>query len=262
MVNVSLLRTIAGLNLTLAVSLWGCQSSPPSRPLTISAASSLKEVLEDIEPRFESIYPHIDLNFNFAASGVLQHQIEQGAPVDIFFPAATQPMDSLVHKQLVTPNSRRAMVTNDLVLIVSVESDLALNSFQQLPAPNIRKIMVGEFTSVPAGQYAQEVFSTLNLHQRLQPKLVFAQNVRGVLAAVANTNVDAGIVYGTDAQRSDQVKKVATAPADSHSSIVYPIGVVAASSQPEAAQTFIDFLSRSETQETLTEFGFGVVIEE
>lgn len=234
----------------------------PSHRLTISAASSLQDVLEDIEPRFEKRYPQIDLSFNFAASGALQRQIEQGAPVDVYFPAAVQPMDILVSQKLVLPDSRHDIARNQLVLIIPMGSQVRLSSFEQLKEAQVRKIMVGEFTTVPAGQYAQEVFSNLKLDQQLQPKLVFAHNVRGILAAVASANVDAGIVYATDAQRSNQVKRVATAPAESHSDIVYPIAIVSASSQPQAAQSFIDFLSTPDSQATLTKFGFGLVPED
>lgn len=256
------LQLIACLNVLLALMLGGCQGSPPSRRLTISAASSLRDALETIEPEFEKRYPQIDLNFNFAASGVLQRQIEQGAPADVFFSAAIQPMNRLLGKHYLVPNSYRSIATNKLVLIVPKDSEVPLSTFKQLQSSQIRRIMVGELTSVPAGQYAQEVFSYLKLYPQIRDKLVFANNVRGVLAAVASANVDAGIVYATDAQQSEQVKSVATAPAHSHSSIVYPIAIMATSTQPQSAQLFIDFLSMPESQATLTQFGFGVVPEE
>lgn len=256
-----ILRLIAGFNLAMALLLGGCQSTPQARRLTVSAASSLQNVLESLEPQFEARHPHIDLSFNFAASGVLQRQIEQGAPVDVFFPAAIQPINRLLVQNFLAPNSHRSIITNQLVLIVPTDAKVPLSSFKELSSPDIRKIMVGELTSVPAGQYAHAVFSDLDLYPQIKKKLVFANNVRGVLAAVANANVDAGIVYATDAQRSDQVKQVAIAPAGSHAPIIYPVAIVTASSQPQAAKSFIKFLSTPETQATLTQFGFGLVPE-
>ncbi|WP_299410705.1 molybdate ABC transporter substrate-binding protein [Acaryochloris sp. IP29b_bin.148] len=260
MASLSILKLIACLNLVLI--LGGCQTSSQPRRLTISAASSLQDVLERLEPQFEARYPQIDLSFNFAASGVLQRQIERGAPVDLFFSAATQPMERLTQDGWVVPHSRRDLITNRLVLIVPQHSRRFLDSFEQLPSAHIRKIMVGEFSTVPAGQYAQEVLSRSHLLAKVQPKLIFASNVRGVLAAVASANVDAGIVYQTDAQQSSQVKQVATASVLSHSPIVYPIAIVTTSAQPQAAQSLINFLSTPTAQQTFTQFGFGRVIKE
>ena len=242
-----------------ALILGGCQLLPQTRQLRISAASSLRTVLQTLEPEFEKAYPQVDLTFNFAASGVLQRQIEQGAPVDVFFSAAPQPINRLLEQQLITQDSHRSVVTNQLALIVPEQSQMSLTGFQQLTSPQVKKIMVGERASVPAGQYAQEVFAKLDLSQQLQAKLIFANNVRGVLAAVASANVDAGIVYATDVRQSDRVKQVALAPAQSHSPIVYPIAIVAASSQPQTAQSFIDFLSTPEAQDRFTQAGFGLV---
>ncbi len=246
----------------VALILGGCQLTPQTRQLTVSAASSLQTVLQALEPEFEKAHPQIDLTFNFAASGVLQRQIEQGAPVDVFFSAAPKPINSLLEQQLITQNTHRSIVTNQLALIVPEQSQVSLTRFEQLTSPQIKKIMVGERTSVPAGQYAQEVFAQLDLSQQLQAKLIFANNVRGVLAAVASANVDAGIVYATDVRQSDRVKQVALAPAQSHSPIVYPIAIVAASSQPQAAQSFIEFLSTAEAKDRFTQAGFGLVPEE
>lgn len=259
MVNFPALKLIGSMT---SLILGGCQLTPQPRQLTVSAASSLQTVLETLEPQFEKRYPHIDLTFNFAASGVLQRQIEQGAPVDVFFPAAVQPMNRLLQQQIVSQQSYRPIVTNRLALIVPFNAKNPLTSFEQLTHAQIQKVMVGESTSVPAGQYAQEVFSNLGLSPKLQTKLIFANNVRGVLAAVATANVDAGVVYATDAQQSNRVKQVAFAPDQSHSPIVYPIAIVAASSQPQAAQSFIEFLATPASKSVFTRSGFGWVPEE
>lgn len=259
MVNLPVPKLMVSL---VALSLGGCQLAPQARQLKVSAASSLRTVLQTLEPEFEREYPQIDLTFNFAASGILQRQIEQGAPVDVFFSAAPNPINSLLEQKLITQESHRSIVTNQLALIVPEQSQMPLTGFQQLTSPKIKKIMVGERTTVPAGQYAQEVFAKLDLSQPLQAKLIFANNVRGVLGAVASANVDAGIVYATDVRESDRVKQVALAPAQSHSPIVYPIAIVAASSQPQAAQSFIEFLSTPEAKNHFTQAGFGLVPED
>ncbi|MGP1373765.1 MAG: molybdate ABC transporter substrate-binding protein [Almyronema sp.] len=232
-------------------------SPTPAVTLTVSAAASLQAVLEAIAPDFNAAHPQISVNYNFGASGALQQQIEQGAPVDVFFSAASKQMDALAAKGLIVAASRRDLVTNTLVLIAPQNSALAIADLSQLKTIPLTRFAVGEFRSVPAGQYAQQVFETLGLLAALDSKFVFGNNVRSVLAAVESGNAELGMVYATDAALSDQVKVLATAPADAHDPIVYPIAIIHTSDQTEAAQTFIDFLTTEVAQATFAEFGFG-----
>ena len=225
--------------------------------LTVSAAASLQDALAVIDPLFEQTHPTIQVDYNFASSGALQRQIEQGAPADVFFSAAAKQMDALAEKNLIVPETRQDLVANRLVLIASSNSVLDLNRLEKLQEDRVSKIAVGEFRSVPAGQYAEEAFRNLGLLDTLRPKFVFSNNVRSVLAAVESGNVDAGLVYATDAKLSDSVKAVEIAPAGSHSAIVYPIAVLTTSSSVEAATTYIDFLADSQAQAVFENFGFG-----
>lgn len=250
--------------------LVGCNSSAPDMPplaegsgaepvsLTISAAASLQGALEAIAPPFEQTHPDIDLSYNFAASGKLQQQIEQGAPADVFFSAAAKQMDLLEDKGLIVAQSRRDLLTNRLVLIAATGSTLDISQFEQLPLAPFERLAVGEFRTVPAGQYSEELFQRLTILEPLQSKFVFGSSVRNVLAAVESGNAELGVVYATDAATSDQVKVLVTAPAESHSPIVYPIAIVQASAHPEAAQIYLDFLTTAPAQSVFQEFGFGL----
>ena len=225
--------------------------------LTVSAAASLQDALEAIAPQFSAAHPNIIVDHNFGASGALQQQIEQGAPVDVFFPAAAQQMDALVEKELILSGSRQTLLTNTLVLIAPLTSSLNITDLSQLKTADISRFAVGEFRSVPAGQYAEQAFKQLALLDSLQSKFVFGNTVRNVLAAVESGNADLGMVYASDAQLSNQVKVLAAAPTGAHPPIVYPIAVLKNTPQPEAAQTFINFLITKEAQATFQAFGFG-----
>ncbi|MEM8614647.1 MAG: molybdate ABC transporter substrate-binding protein [Cyanobacteria bacterium P01_H01_bin.105] len=229
----------------------------PTVTLTVSAAASLQDALDEIAPQFIEAYPQIAIDYNFASSGALQRQIEQGAPADIFFSAATQQMDTLSDKALLLPDSRQDLVTNSLVLVAPTASTLNITDVVQLKDASVSRIAVGEFRSVPAGQYAEQVFKKLGLLDSFQSKFVFGNNVRNVLAAVESGNVELGIVYATDAVLSNQVKVLATVPADFHPPILYPIAIMQNSAHPEAAQTFIDFLTTNTAQTVFEDFGFG-----
>ena len=225
--------------------------------LTVSAAASLQAALEKITPQFTEVHPDITIDYNFASSGALQRQIEQGAPTDVFFAAASKQMDALSDKGMIVPDSRQDLVANRLALVTSADSALDITDIAQLKTTDVNSIAVGEFRSVPAGQYAQQAFQNLELLDTLQPKFVFSNNVRSVLAAVESGNVELGILYTTDAALSRQVKVLTTVPEEFHLPIVYPIAIVGNSAQPAAAQRFIDFLTTETAQTMFTEFGFN-----
>lgn len=242
------------------------ENSPAAVPsgetitLTISAAASLQDALEKIDDQFQAANPSTQLVYNFGASGALQQQIEQGAPVDVFFSAAAKQMDALQEKDLIQPESRRDVVANALVLIAAQNSTLQITDLTALKDAPIEHLAVGEFRSVPAGQYAQQAFEKLALLESLQPKFIFSNNVRAVLAAVSSGNADVGMVYATDARLADPVQVLMTVPEDLHDPIRYPIAILKNSPHPEAAQAFLDFLAEDTVQQTFTELGFVPVM--
>ncbi|MGB8702393.1 MAG: molybdate ABC transporter substrate-binding protein [Thermosynechococcaceae cyanobacterium] len=249
------IAVVAGLGPMVATELlFRPPTAQASSTLLVSAAASLQEALKTIEPRFAQSNPNIKLTYNFGASGTLQQQIERGAPVDIFLSAAQKQMNTLQQKGLILPETRRNLLTNRLVLIVPQNSALGLTGFRQLV--NVKKIAVGEPRSVPVGQYAEEVFKNLGLLDSLKAKFVFGSNVRNVLAAVESGNVDAGVVYATDAKLSSRVKRVATAPTTLHSPIVYPIAVLKDSKNTAVAKTYAQFLSSDTAKNVFLKFGF------
>lgn len=225
--------------------------------LTVSAAISLSNALQEIKPLYEQSQQSAKIKYNFGASGALQQQIEQGAPVDVFVSAALKQMDSLQQKGLIVPETRRNLLTNRLVLVVP-ENGRSLASFKDLTSSQIKRIAVGEPKSVPAGQYTEEVFENLGIFQQVKPKLVYGNNVRQVLTFVETGNVDAGIVYLTDAKESDKVRQVATAAENLHSPIVYPIAVLKNSKNIPTARGFVQFLSGNVAREIFEKYGFSM----
>jgi molybdate transport system substrate-binding protein len=227
----------------------------PTR-LTISAAASLQDALEAIDPVFEAAHPGIEVDYNFASSGSLQKQVEQGAPVDVFFSAAPKQMDRLQQQGLILADTRQDIVGNSLVLVVPQSAQVAAANFKHLADSKVQKIAVGEFRSVPAGQYAEAALQQLGLLDQLQTKFVFGNNVRSVLSTVEAGNADAGLVYATDAKLAKNVQQIAIAPPGSHPEIRYPIAIIKTSTAPIASQQYLDFLTESQAQTIFQEFGF------
>jgi molybdate transport system substrate-binding protein len=244
-----------------AALLWGpllARSSgqpAPQQEITVSAAVSLKDALDDIAQLYRGEKPDVALHFNLGGSGTLQRQIEQGAPADVFISASPDEMDGLEAKGLLLAGTRKNLVTNRVVLIVPVGAT-PIASFQDLARPDVKLIAIGEPRTVPAGKYARQALTNMGLYDRLKPKFVLAKDVRQVLTYVETENVDAGIVYATDARISQKVKVVATAAADSHSPVIYPVAVIKASHDPMSAKEFEAFLAGPRGQGVFQKFGF------
>ena len=225
--------------------------------ITVSAAISLKNAFEDIATIFQERNPGAKVLFNFGASGDLARQIEGGAPVDIFASAAQKDMDDIDRKGLVASNSRRNFAGNAVVLIKPANSKTPINSIEDLKRKEVGKISIGNPKTVPAGRYAEEALRHYNLWDAVKDRLVFAENVRQVLDYVARGEVDAGLVYSTDAMaRSKEVKVVMKLPEGSHQPVVYPIGVIKGTKEESLSRAFADLVVSPEGQQILNRYGF------
>jgi molybdate transport system substrate-binding protein len=228
-----------------------------AQEVTLSVAISLKEAVEELGRGFMAAHPSVTLRYNFGASGDLQKQIEAGAPVDVFLSAAQRQMDDLEKQNLIAGATRRAFARNLLTVVKPADSRVDITEPADLLGSRVGRIAIGNPKSVPAGQYAEESLRALGLWDRLQPKLVFAENVRQVLDYVARGEVDAGFVYTTDAAtRTRGVKEAFRPPDDSYRPVVYPGAVVAASRQPALGRAFLELLGSAQGRTVLGRFGF------
>ena len=242
--------------LVLLAGLFGPGYAQTRVTLMVSAAASLRDALLEAEAAYRQGHSNIDFVNNFASSGTLAAQIDQGAPVDVFLSAAAKPMDDLESKGLIAAGTRRNLLRNTLVLIAPPDS--GLRDFQGLANPSIRSIAVGDPASVPAGLYARQTLAALHLLEKLDAKLVFGSDVRQVLTFVETGNADAGLVYSTDAQASGKVRVVAAAPESAHDPIVYPAAVVKGSRGEEAARKFVEYLGSPAAQQIFVRYGFTI----
>ena len=245
----------------LLLSIPSCRSYEPSstaNELTVSAAVSLKDAFREIADLNEK-RNGTKIHFNYGASGALQKQIESGAPADVFASAGARQMDDLAAKGFIIPGTRKDFARNSLVLIVPAKN-AGIDAFSALANPAIKKVAVGNPKTVPAGQYTEQALNKLKLLPQIQTKLIFAEDVRQVLDYVVRDEVDAGVVYLSDAlSAGDKVKVIARASEDSHDPILYPIAVVKDSKQQDAATKFIELVLSSEGQAILVKHGFLAV---
>jgi len=250
------MRSLKALAVGVATLLLAA-SGACAQEVILSVAISLKEVTEDLGRSFMGSHPGVTLRYRFGASGDLQKQIEAGVPVDVFLSAAPRQMDELEKQNLIITATRRAFARNVLVVVKPADSKLDLTKPADLLDARVTRIAIGQPKTVPVGQYAEESLRTLGLWVRLQPKLVFAENVRQVLEYVARGEVEAGFVYTTDAAtRVQGVKEAFRTPEDSYRPVIYPGAVITASKQPTLARAFLDLLSGPQGLTVLGRFGF------
>lgn len=246
----------------LGLVMSGCSSNEGSKKqnagsekveLTISAAASLQDAINEIKTAYEKENANVKINLNLGASGALQQQISQGAPVDLFFSAAEDKFEKLKDEKLIEKGIN--LIGNEIVLVVPKESNQSINEFEDLP--KVKKIAIGTPETVPAGQYGKETLENIGIWKDSEENLVYAKDVRQVLTYVETENVDAGIVYKTDALTSEKIKITATATEDTHTPIIYPVGVIKESSHLEEANKFYEYLQTKEAMEIFVKYGFA-----
>ena len=238
-----------------AVVVWGTPAFA-AQELVVSAAASLTNAMKVVAAQYEKTHPGTKVICNFAASGVLLQQMVTGAPVDVFAAADQKTMNQAQAKKLINPATRKNFVSNRLVLIVPLDSKLTVSGLKGLTAPQVQRVAVGNPATVPAGRYAKEALEKAGLWGKLAPKFVLAESVRQVLDYVRRGEVDAGLVYSTDAAIAKGKVKVIQAVTE-HAPILYPIAVSASTGKKAEAQSFVDFVVSPAAQEIFYTFGFG-----
>ena len=253
-----MMQRIAALAMALATVFLFASPAPTAHAqdeLIVSAAASLTNAFEELGKAYEKAGPGAKLTFNFGASGALLQQIDKGAPVDVLATADQKTMDQAEKGGLILPETRKNFVRNELVLIVPSDGKVPVKDLNDLTAKEVTKIALGNPDAVPAGRYAQEVMTAEGIWESLSSKLILGNNVRQVLDYVSRGEVDAGIVFSTDAvQAKDKVKVVCNL--EKHQPILYVIAAVKATKKKEAAQRFVDFVMSETGQGILARYGF------
>ena len=250
---------LAALGLMLALAPAATMAAE-QRPLTVFAAASLNNALDDVGAAFTARSGQ-PVRFSYAASSAIARQIEAGAPADVFVSADVDWMDYLQQRRLVVAASRRDVLTNHLALIAPAASPVRLTIGQDMPLARAlgggRLAVAGP--DVPAGRYAKASLTALGVWPSVADHLAQADNVRGALAFVARGEAPLGVVYDTDAKVEPKVRIVGLFPDASHPPIIYPAALVAGSSDPTGAAAFLGFLQGPEASAVFRRYGFVVL---
>ena len=235
-------------------------SATASAKVTVFAAASVTDALQQIADQYQKEKPDDQVVFSFASSSTLAKQIEEGAPADLFVSASNKWMKYLSDKNLIVKETEKVLVGNELVLIAPANSaantvDLAKGEW--IGGLKDSYLSVGDPAHVPAGQYAEEALTKLNLWDQVKDKLARAKDVRGALALVERAEAPYGIVYSTDAKVSKAVKTVAVFPQDSYKAVEYPVAILQEHDNAET-RAFLNYLQSDAAKKVFVEYGFSV----
>lgn len=224
--------------------------------ISVFAAASLTNALQEIGRSWEHSSGDRVL-FNFGASSTLARQIEEGAPADLFLSADELRMNQLETRHLIDHRSRASVLSNSLVIVVRVGNSRTTVTPAQLATSAIASLALAEPSSVPAGVYAREYLTRKGLWPQIAPKVIPTTNVRAALAAVESGNVDAAIVYRTDALSSPRVRIAYEVTGPDAPQISYPFALVAGDHQPSpGAARFLAYLRSEPSLRLFRKYGF------
>lgn len=251
----TLLRAIAT---TLALAWAGAAFAQAPAGLTVFAAASLKNALDEVDAAYAKTRGASPITASFAASSTLARQIEQGAPADVFVSADALWMDYVAARKLIRPGTRANLLTNNLALIAGKHSAVKLAMGRTMPIATAlgsgRLALAGP--DVPAGRYGRAALTALGVWDSVRDRTALGENVRAALQFVARGEAPLGIVYDTDAMAEPMVRIVALFPKSSHPRILYPAAVVARSTNP-AAGSYVRFLASPAATAIFRKYGFA-----
>jgi molybdate transport system substrate-binding protein len=231
-----------------------------AQDLTVFAAASLTDAMKDISVQWART-GRPKLRLSFGSSSTLARQIEQGAPANLYASADLKWMEFLAEKQLIVAETRRDLLSNDLVLVVPADRPKHVVIGPGLDIRGLLgangRIATGDPKHVPVGIYAEQALRKLGLWDAVEPRLARTDDVRQALLLVERGEAPAGIVYATDAAASTSVMIAGTFPANSHDPVTYPFAVVKAGDTPDA-RALMTYLSGPQTREIFAKRGFKV----
>lgn len=222
--------------------------------ISISAAASLKEVINELSAVYTKKYPAVTFIRNYGGSGALAKQIEQGAPADIFLSANSEWLEYLKSRRAVDENSIGTFAYN--VLVFAGKPELKVGTMRDVI--KLARIAIGSPKSVPAGEYAMEAFKKGGIDRQLEKKLVMARDVRECLMYAERGEVDGAFVYKTDALQAKQAKIIFTVPRELYPRVTYPMTLTLSGAKNRDAVSFFAYLRSDEAKAVLTKHGFQV----
>jgi molybdate transport system substrate-binding protein len=247
-------RTISFFAIFLSVATAQAQDAPGKKNLLFFAAASTTDAVEEICVAYSKQHPDVSVKTSFAASSVLAKQIAAGADAQLFLSANQEWADFLTKQGLVA--RERALLGNQLAIIVGVDFGAPIAGPRDLLDARVRQLALGDPNSVPAGKYARQALTKLDLWNSLKEKVVGAADVRQALQYVDSGAAEAGIVYATDAKAGKHVRVAATLDPALCDPVEYPLVLLKPAAADPAAGSLFEFLSSDDAAQIFQRHGF------
>jgi molybdate transport system substrate-binding protein len=256
-------RAVMGLAAcaVIGLSLLPCLTQADDKGPVVFAAASLKEAIDTADAVWAKESGKTPVS-SYAGSSALAKQIEQGAPADIFISADEDWMDYLADLKLIKTDTRFDLLGNTLVLIAPKDSKIEGKIAEGFPLAALLgdgHLAMANTDSVPAGKYGKAALTKLGVWDQVKDKIAQADNVRAALKLVSTGEAPLGIVYGTDARSDPNVKVIDTFPEGTHPPIIYPIAIVASSTNADAP-SLLAYLKSSAAQSVFKDQGFKILL--
>ena len=248
-----------GLTVALLLAVSGLPSRAQFRDVLVFAAASLKDALDEANSLF--LFENgSGVRVSYGASSALAKQIESGAPADVFISADLDWMDYVAERKLIKPDTRAKFLGNRLVLVANADSKILLTigpNFPLAQALGNNRLAMADPSAVPAGKYGKAALEKLGVWDSVAGRIAPAQDVRAALVLVSRGEAPLGIVYQTDAAADKNVKVIATFPESSHPPIVYPMAILAGSTNG-VAPVYVQYLLSPKAEPFFEKRGFSV----
>ena len=255
----ALRRSVVQALVVLLLLASAMQARAQFRDVLVFAAASLKEALDEANAIF--LFENgSGVRVSYGASSALAKQIENGAPADVFISADLDWMDYVAERKLIKPDTREKFLGNRLVLVANATSKISLNigpNFPLAQALGDGRLAMADPTSVPAGKYGKAALEKLGVWGSVAGRIAPAQDVRAALVLVSRGEAPLGIVYQTDAGADKNVRIVGTFPESSHPPIIYPMAILAGSSNG-VAPVYVQYLQSPKAEPFFEKRGFTV----
>ncbi|NKF07822.1 molybdate ABC transporter substrate-binding protein [Clostridium gasigenes] len=252
-------KVVIILMIGLLSSISGCTNKEINEKkdeITISVAASLTEPINKIKEEYESAN-NVKININTGGSGTLKRQISEGAEVDIFFSANEKFMNDLINEELVLKEEVCSPLRNSLVLVKNNAVSEKINKLDDLIGLN-KKIALGEIETVPAGEYAKEALSNMNLWEGIETNVVYGKDVKAVKTYVESGDADFGFIYKSDAKDLKDSQIVLEVPSKNHKEIIYVLAPIKSSKNHKENIKIIEFITSNRGKEIFEEYGFNM----
>lgn len=248
------MRKRCGLNIFVVFMVVLFSAEAQAGPVRVSVAKSMSNLCNNLIVQFQVQHPDVEIVPNFASSGALAKQIEQGAPADIYVSANPKWMTHLIEKGRIQTETKKIFAHNALVFVG--KSAVDVQSMADLP--KLTRVALGSPSSVPAGQYAKQAMDKAGIYDAMLEKgqLIMAKDVRQALIYADRGETDGAFVYKTDAMLAVSAGILFEVPLDLYRRVTYPVAMTKESAGNADAKLFYDYIVSDAAHPEMIRLGF------